>query len=192
MPSLSTQGHYFLPICPSLVFATERQISRNNRRHNDIKCNVFWVLKILKHKRLGWRTSNEKSWAKHALNWEIQLGDIVRSVILYVPVIHLLALQAVLWPQKRNRATDKQELLQLCDPFSVCKQSICDALEKSWPKWLVLGKGTFPNFYTRCILKTAESTNWNYHWSFKGTLCCSYFYHDWPLQQKRFCYFQMK
>lgn len=117
MPSLSTQGHYFLPICPALVFATERQISRNNRRHNDIKCNVFWVLKILKHKRLGWRTSNEKSWAEHALNWEIQLGDIVRSVILYVPVIHLLALQADL---KKEPEPQTSKSYCSCVILSVC------------------------------------------------------------------------
>lgn len=131
MPFLSTPGYYFLPICSLLVFATKRQIPWNSRRHSDIKCNVLWVPKILNHERLGSSTNNGKSWAGHAQNKEIHLGDVVKSVILNIPVIGLLALQVVLWPQKRARGTNKQGLLQLCDAFSVCKHSSCHALEES-------------------------------------------------------------
>lgn len=122
MPSLSTQGHHFLPICSSLVFTTKRQIHWNNRRHRDIKCNVFWVPKILKYKRLGSRTRNGMSWAEHAQSQEIHLGDTVRSVILNVPVIRLLVLQAVLWPQKRTRATNKSYCS--CVILSVCANTV--------------------------------------------------------------------
>lgn len=52
MSSLRAQGHHLLPSCPLMVFAPKRQISRNNRRYNAIKCNVLWVLKFW-HRR-GW------------------------------------------------------------------------------------------------------------------------------------------
>lgn len=181
MPSLSTQGLYFLPICSSLVFATKRQIPWNNRRHHHIKHNVFWVPKILKHERLGSSTSNGMSWARtcpepgnpSGRHCEISYSECSSHT---PPCSTSCAMTS-----KKNQR-HKQELLQLCDPFSVCKHSICDALEESW---LGLRKGAFPNFYTSCVLKTAEGTNSNYHQSSKGTLCCLCFYHDWLLQQKR-------
>lgn len=52
MPSLRAQGHHLLPSCSLMVLATKRYISRKNRRHNDIKHNVFSVLKFW-NKR-GW------------------------------------------------------------------------------------------------------------------------------------------
>lgn len=106
--------------------------------------------------------------------------------------MQILALQIVLPPwKKKQRATDKGELLHLCKPL-VCADTVPVVhWSKAGKNGLDWEKGFFPNFYSSCILKAAESPNSYYQEPSNGTLCCS-FYHDWPVQQNPSCYFQMK